>query len=100
MTDGKQLSGTWAQFAHYLGYPVLPANTVNVFIAHYIKKLIDKALLADLYIPGQVVLRSSKFLIPVYDILLRIYREVLNPKVGCKDHKFWLPDEPSIPHSP
>ncbi|KAK1633113.1 hypothetical protein QYE76_007428 [Lolium multiflorum] len=28
---------------------------------------------------------QKKFLRPVYDILLRIYREVLNPKVGCVD---------------
>ncbi|KAK1695261.1 hypothetical protein QYE76_011958 [Lolium multiflorum] len=80
MTDGKQLSGTWAQFAHCLGYPVIPPNAANVFRAHYTKKPIDKALLADLYLPGEVVLGSSKYLIPVYDILLRIYHEVLNPK--------------------
>jgi hypothetical protein len=70
---------------------VLPPNTTNVFRAHYTKKPIEKALLADLYLPSKLVLGSSKYLIPVYDILMRIYREVLNPKVGCKDQIFGFP---------
>ncbi|KAK1627959.1 hypothetical protein QYE76_002274 [Lolium multiflorum] len=53
--------------------------------AHNTPKPIEKALLADLYLEGEVVYGSQKFLRPVYDILLRIYREVLNPKVGCVD---------------
>jgi hypothetical protein len=88
MTDGKQLSSTWAQFAHCLDYPVLPRNTEGVFRAYYTKKPIDKALLDDLYIHGDIVLGSAKYLIPIYDILLGIYHEVLNPKVGCKDQIF------------
>ncbi|KAK1621154.1 hypothetical protein QYE76_026671 [Lolium multiflorum] len=68
MTEGRMLHGTW-------GY----------FRAHNTLKPIDKALLADVYLEGEVVYGSQKFLHPVYDILLRIYREVLNPKVGCVD---------------
>ncbi|KAK1601735.1 hypothetical protein QYE76_016469 [Lolium multiflorum] len=79
------LHGTWDQFAACLGYLVLSGNEEEYFRAHYTPKPIDKALFADLYLEGEVVYGSQKFLRPVYDILLRIYREVLNPKVGCVD---------------
>ncbi|KAK1616553.1 hypothetical protein QYE76_022070 [Lolium multiflorum] len=79
MTEGRMLHGTWGQFAECLGYPVLTDDTEGYFQAHNTPKPIDKALLADLYLEGEVFLR------PVYDILLRINREVLNPKVGCVD---------------
>jgi hypothetical protein len=85
MTEGRLLHGTWDQFAACLGYPVLPVNADGYFRAHNTPKPIEKALLADLYLEGEVVYGSQKFLRPVYDILLRIYREVLNPKVGCVD---------------
>jgi hypothetical protein len=85
MTEGRILHGTWGQFVECLGYPVLSDNTEGYFQAHNNPKPIDKALLADLYLEGEVVYGSQKFLRPVYDILLRIYIEVLNPKVGCVD---------------
>ena len=44
-------------------------------------KMVD----ADLYIPGWAVAGSSYKLLPTYDIMLRIYRDVLNPKVGNFD---------------
>ncbi|KAM0828610.1 hypothetical protein ACQ4PT_067428 [Festuca glaucescens] len=85
LTEGRMLHGTWEQFANCLGYPVLPANSEGYFRAHYTPKPLAKELLADLYLPGEVVYGSQKYLLPVYDILLRICREVLNPKVGCVD---------------
>ncbi|KAK1610142.1 hypothetical protein QYE76_033815 [Lolium multiflorum] len=85
MTEGRMLHGTWDQFAACLGYPVLTGNEDGYFRAHNTPKPVEKALLADLYLEGEVVYGSQKFLRPVYDILLRIYREVLNPKVGCVD---------------
>ncbi|KAK1632082.1 hypothetical protein QYE76_006397 [Lolium multiflorum] len=85
MTEGRMLHGTWDQFAACLGYPVLVGNEDGYFRAHNTPKPIEKTLLADLYLEGEVVYGSQKFLRPVYDILLRIYREVLNPKVGCVD---------------
>ena len=85
MTEGRMLHGTWDQFAACLGYPVLPDNEDGYFRAHNTPKPIEKTLLADLYLEGEVVYGSQKYLHPVYDILLRIYREVLNPKVGCVD---------------
>ncbi|KAK1693320.1 hypothetical protein QYE76_010017 [Lolium multiflorum] len=85
MTEGRMLHGTWDQFAACLGYPVLIGNEDDYFRAHNTPKPIEKTLLADLYLEGEVVYGSQKFLRPVYDILLRIYREVLNPKVGCVD---------------
>ncbi|KAK1693803.1 hypothetical protein QYE76_010500 [Lolium multiflorum] len=85
MTEGRMLHGTWDQFAACLGYPVLSGNEDDYFRAHNTPKPIEKTLLADLYLEGEVVYGSQKFLRPVYDILLRVYREVLNPKVGCVD---------------
>ncbi|KAK1605255.1 hypothetical protein QYE76_028928 [Lolium multiflorum] len=85
MTEGRMLHGTWDQFAACLGYPVLSGNENGYFRAHNTPKPVEKALLADLYLEGEVIYGSQKFLRPVYDILLRIYREVLNPKVGCVD---------------
>ena len=88
MTMEKKLSGTWAQFAECMQYPFLPPNAEGYFRAHYSKKPIKKELLADLYMEGEVKLGSQKFLLPVYDIMLRVYRETLNPKVGCHDQIF------------
>ncbi|KAK1619969.1 hypothetical protein QYE76_025486 [Lolium multiflorum] len=85
MTVGRMLHGTWDQFAGCLGYSVLSDNEEGFFRAHDTLKPIDKALLADLYLEGEVVYGSQKFFRPVYDILLRIYRDVLNPKVVCID---------------
>ena len=45
------------------------------------RKMVDD----DLYIPGWAVAGSSYKLLPTYDIMLRIYRDVLNPKVGNFD---------------
>ena len=85
MTEGKRLKGTWAQFVGCLGYPVLEDNEEGYFRVHLSKKPIEKKeLLADLYMPGNVEHGKIKFLKPVYDILMRIFREVLNPKVGCQ----------------
>ncbi|KAK1627091.1 hypothetical protein QYE76_001406 [Lolium multiflorum] len=92
MTEGRMLHGTWGQFVEWLGYPVLTDNTEGYFRAHNTPKPIDKALLAYLYLEGEVVYGSQKFLRPVYDILLRIYREVLNPKLDMMDYlweEFW-----------
>jgi hypothetical protein len=85
MTEGRMLHGTWGQFAECLGYPVLTDNTEGYFRAHHTPKPLDKALLADLYLEGEVVYGSQKFLRPFYDIILHIYREVINPKVGSVD---------------
>ena len=41
----------------------------------------DKMVDADLYIAGRALAGSAYNLKPIYDIMLRIYRSVLNPKV-------------------
>ena len=45
----------------------------------------DKMVDADLYIAGRALAGSAYHLKPTYDIMLRIYRSVLNPKVGNFD---------------
>jgi hypothetical protein len=45
----------------------------------------DKIKLAPLYIPGRGIVGKSNDLLPVYDIMHRVFRYVLLPKVGNQD---------------
>ena len=87
MTHDKLLSATWEEFGECLGYPVLPANAPGYFRVHGLSRPMakDRMVDAELYIPGWESAGSSYKLRPTYDILLRIYRSVLNPKVGNFD---------------
>ena len=87
MTHDQVLSATWQEFAACLGYSDLPVDTPGYFCVHRLDRPMVKSKMveADLYIPGHVVAGSSYRLLPTYDIMLRIYRAVLNPKVGNFD---------------
>ena len=87
MTHDKVLSATWQEFATLLGYSDLPADSPGYFRVHNLDRPMvkDKMVEADLYIPGWEAAGSSYKLLPTYDIMLRIYRDVLNPKVGNFD---------------
>ena len=87
MTHDKVLSATWQEFAACLGYSDLPAGTPGYFRVHTLDRPMVKSKMveADLYIPGWAAAGSSYKLLPTYDIMLRIYRDVLNPKVGNFD---------------
>jgi hypothetical protein len=86
MTKDKLMKATWAQFGECLGYPVVDDPTpVGLFHVHIEEHPSAKKHLDHLYILGWGVLGDTKHLLPVYDIMHCIYREVLNPKVGNID---------------
>ena len=87
MTHDQVLSAPWSDFAAGLGYTDLPKGTPGFFRVHIHDRpmLKDVMVDADLYIAGRALAGSAYHLKPVYDIMLRIYRSVLNPKVGNFD---------------
>ena len=87
MTHDQVLSASWGDFAAGLGYTDLPKGTPGFFRVHIHDRPMLKDLMvdADLYIAGHALARSAYHLKPTYDIMLRIYRSVLNPKVGNFD---------------
>jgi hypothetical protein len=87
MTRDKLMKTTWAKFGECLGYLVVDDPTpVGLFRAPIERHPMAKTNLAPLYIPGWSPPGYSKYLLQVYDIMHRIYREVFNPKVGNIDH--------------
>jgi hypothetical protein len=86
MTRDKLMKTTWAKFGECMGYPVvddpIPAG---LFCVHIERCPMAKSNLAPLYIPGWGPLGNTKYLLLVYDIMHRIYREVLNLKMGNID---------------
>jgi hypothetical protein len=81
-----QMTGTWAQFEYSMEYPDIEnPRDHNMFRAHTTKKAMPRDVLSELCIPGRGIAGRSKDLLPMYDIMLLIYREVLNPKVGVHD---------------
>jgi hypothetical protein len=93
MTRDKMMKATWAQFGECLGYPIVDDPTIaSLFRVHTKTRPMEKKYLAPLLILGWGVPGDSKHLLPVYDIMHQIYREVLNPKVGNIDqiHGFMI----------
>jgi hypothetical protein len=93
MTRDKLMKTTWAKFGECLGYPVVDDPTPGgLFRVHNERCPMAKSTLAPLYIPGWGPLGNSKYLLPVYDIMHQIYREVFNSKVGNVDqiHGFMI----------
>ena len=87
MTHDQVMSATWAEFAAGIGYSDLPRDAPGVFRVHLRDRPMvkDQMVDADLYIAGRALAGSAYHLLPTYDIMLRIYRSVLNPKVGNFD---------------
>jgi hypothetical protein len=83
MTQDKVMRATWAKFGECVGYLVLDdPMSAGLFRVHIEPHPMEKKYLAPLYIPGRGVPGDSKHLLPVHDILHRIYLEVLNLKGG------------------
>src|SRR4051812_8310359 len=57
----------------------------RVLVSPYGVVASDTTLLAPLYIPGREIPGASKDLRLLYDIMHRIYRNMLIPKVGNQD---------------
>ena len=65
----------------------LPSDAPGMFRVHLRDRPMvkDKMVEADLYIASHALAGSAYHLLPTYDIMLRVYRYVLNPKVGNFD---------------
>ena len=85
MTHDRVLSATWEEFAVGVGYHDLPIDGPGIFRVHLRDRPMAKDKMVDLYIAGRALAGSAYELLPTYDIMLRIYRAVLNPKVGNFD---------------
>ncbi|KAK1605343.1 hypothetical protein QYE76_029016 [Lolium multiflorum] len=79
MTREHVMEATWEDFARGIGYE-LPEFDINFFKIHLQAKPMAKEKMAHLYIPGRMLCGSAYNLLPVYDIMNRIYRSTLNPK--------------------
>jgi hypothetical protein len=93
MTRDEVLTTTWSNFGQILGYPI-PENCEDDRSSgwrfHEESNASTKDVLAPLYMPGQCKLGFTSGLQPVYDIMLRIYRETVAVRVGNVDeiHSF------------
>ncbi|KAK1646189.1 hypothetical protein QYE76_063994 [Lolium multiflorum] len=93
MTRDEVLTTTWSTFGQILGYP-LPENCEDDrdsgWRFHGHSNASTKDVLEPLYMPGRCKLGFTSGLQPVYNIMLRIYRETVAVKVGNVDesHSF------------
>lgn len=82
MTKNEHFDAPWREFSLVLGYDDMGIHDRMGFRPHDRATTSDKDVLADLYIAGRGVMGESKDLLPTYDIMHCIYRNVLNPKVA------------------
>jgi hypothetical protein len=75
----------WSAFCQALGYEDTGLEGQGGLRPHDRDHPMDKEKLAPLYIPGRGIVGKSKDLLPVYDIMHRVFRYVLLPKVGNQD---------------
>ena len=90
MTKNQVFTATWAEFAALFGLQDYGADTTPAFLSThfrvpYPEKTMGVHELYDLYIPGRAMVGLQKNLLPVYDILHRIFRNTLAPRVGNFD---------------
>ena len=75
----------WRAFCNALGYEDTGIEGQGGIRPHDRAHPMDKVKLAPLYIPGHGIVGKSNDLLPVYDIMHRVFRCVLLPKVGNQD---------------
>src|SRR3954466_1810369 len=85
MTQGAIKEATLAEFAAILGYEDRGHDTTCGFRCHLRDHPSKKDVLTPLYIQGHGVAGKIKDLLPMYDILHRIFRETVAPRAGNKD---------------
>lgn len=85
MTRDQLFKAPWKDFCSVLGYGEAGKEDAMGFRPHEKDQASDKIVLASLYICGRGVVGDSKHLQPLYDIMHRIYRSILIPKVGNQD---------------
>ena len=90
MTKGVVLEATWSDFASLLGLVDLGHDMDETaqeqyFRIPYSPKPMKPNVLFDLYIPGRAVVGEQKHLLKTWDIIHRIYRNTIAPRVGNFD---------------
>jgi len=94
MTKDKKMSEKWSEIAIMLGYEDFGSFLYNDFddthfrVHHTGEQAVEVEKLLPLYDPESAVtwkVGMSKGLFPTWDIMHRIYRETINPKVGNID---------------
>jgi hypothetical protein len=85
MTGNEVCRATLAEFGAILGYPVYHPTDRTAFCCHNLGRPMHKDALAPLYMQGNVVPGLIKFLLPTWDILNRVIRDTVAPKVGNLD---------------
>ena len=85
MSRNNQCSATLAEFGALLGYQVIHDEDPGYFRCHSFGRPMAKDALAPLYMEGIVVHGSIKYLQPTWDIVNRIFRDTIAPKVGNVD---------------
>jgi hypothetical protein len=87
MTRDVVLSASWCEFGRLLGYdiPELCEEDASGWRCHEEDFPSKKDVLAPLYIPGYCKPGFSAGLLPVYDIMHRIYRQTIAVRVGNVD---------------
>src|SRR3954465_10013595 len=92
MTEGVVKQATLAEFGAILGYEDRGKDTPVGFRCHANDHPMKKDVLAPLYIRGRGIPGKIKGLLPTYDILHRIFREIVAPRAGNVDeiHAFMV----------
>ena len=85
MTRNEQCSATLADLGALLGYQVIHDTDPSFFRCHNYGRPMIKEELAPLYMEGDVVHGCIKYLLPTWDIMNRIFRDTIAPKVGNVD---------------
>ena len=84
------LSCKWSDVCRILGYPLTVDedggfNSDDGWVVHQGETASGVEVLDPLYIPGWGVCGQSANLLPVYDIMLRVYQNTIAPKCGNFD---------------
>ena len=90
MSKNQVLEAKWSQFASLLGlsehgFELDEAAHQQFFRINYNTPPMKPDVLYDLYIPGRAVVGQQKNLLKVWDIMHRIYRNTVAPRVGNFD---------------
>ena len=84
MIKNEHVDCKWSEFCHLLGYPRAQNN--NGWTVHHLPRPSAKDVLEPITMPGGTP-GQSEDLIPTYEIMFRIFRETLTPRVGNWDQE-------------
>jgi hypothetical protein len=85
MTKEHLMKAKWEDLAQGLGYELIAPNNFNTFWVHLAHKPVKKEKMIDLYLVGRAMCGSAYDLLPTYDLMLRVFRNTVNPEKGNLD---------------